>query len=264
MCGILGYSGSAPADPAKIRSLFHASKSRGNSSAGMIGYNDKENKAYVLKLASKYYKAVEDITLSESFNDLAASNELIAHTRMPTRGANTKENTHPFLVEGYYLDQVYVKTENGESVPKHNVFNSNHFKMYGVHNGVCSNTGKLMSSIEEDDDMSKTDSEMMFKFIAARKLKGKSVSEINASMALAMMVKHSAPSDKKAYWDLVLYRESNPCFLGLSETKDGFYFSSIKDALEDIGCTNIKSLDRHVFHTFKRGNLIKLTNSIPF
>lgn len=255
MCGILGYNGSTKADKEKIKHLFKKSTSRGNHASGILSHSDETNKAFVLKHADYSMNSVESLIKSDGFDSLASGNCIIGHTRLPTRGTNNKDNAHPFKTEGIYSDC---------SAVSKNLRIHRKFKMYGVHNGVCSNTAELSKLGNFADDMTKTDSEMLFKYIASSGLKPGSLNNIRGSMALAMMTQHGESDQGSKVWDLSLYRNHNPCFIGLSEDKKGFYFSSIESALIDIGCTNVKQIKSEKIYTFNSGDLLNVIDVLPF
>lgn len=101
MCGITGYSGSKFPDIAKIKLTSIFIRDRGKDSVGFLMNNfvtrgvwegsGKDN-GDPLSFFNFYYFPSANLTKH-------ASNTVLCHNRSSTRGAKTKENSHPFVYE---------------------------------------------------------------------------------------------------------------------------------------------------------------------
>lgn len=104
MCGLLGFTGDAPADPGKLRVLFLANKSRGTDSTGMYG----------TRMIKKVGQA-DNLLADPNFDNIARSRIVIGHTRSSTGTARTKENAHPFAF-GHRDDGFFVVGAHNGSI----------------------------------------------------------------------------------------------------------------------------------------------------
>ncbi len=121
----------------------------------------------------------------------------------------------------------------------------------GIHNGVIDNYAEIAANYNKKIEV---DSQCIFIAIANNFGNEQEIlPEIIGAMAIAY-----TKNDGLLY----LYRRDNPIYIGY--TKDGMYFSSLKDSLYAIDCKKIQSLKEHIIYVFNNGKLIKLIDvAIP-
>lgn len=212
MCGLAGFTGFGKADPAKMRILLMENQERGSHSTGIFGGGK------LMRKASPAKEFIKD----PNFDSIAESNVVIAHTRFSTGTARTKENAHPFLFElGYdkkYGKQYIAGTHNGWVVNEHEM----ETLVEGFKRDVVDSASiyKLMAFIESRPEKEKK------KILKALDIESPEFvfKKFEGAMALAFIYKGC----------LHLYRRnSRPLFVG--KTKEGIYYSSLKESLERIG-----------------------------
>lgn len=114
----------------------------------------------------------------------------------------------------------------------------------GIHNGVISNYQEIAKQYNKTIEV---DSQCIFLAIANNQNCEETIfPEIIGAMAIAYT---------KGDGLLYLYRRGNPIYIGY--TKDGFYFSSLKESLFAIDCKKVQSLAEHVIYVFNMGKFIK-------
>lgn len=171
-----------------------------------------------------------DVLLKDpNFDSIATSRMVMGHTRSSTGTAKTKENAHPFMY-GQGSDYFVVGTHNGS------IFNE--YEMEKKINGFTK---------------ADVDSASIYKAIHHTKDIKKVIQMLEGHVALAFRVNQY----------MYLYRrESRPLFLG--KTKEGWYYSSIKDGLRLISIPeeSIYDLTPHKLLCF-RGSKIVLKEDMP-
>ena len=228
-CGLIGYSGPEPFDKSKLKILFYISAlERGQDSTGL--YTPKNG---LLKSTDAGY----DIAINdEEWDKIKDDNFFIGHVRAKTHGAATKDNAHPFQRSTVIL----------------------------AHNGTLTNHIDLKYKYDLKSGVSyEVDSDILCGSIA-KSGNIKPIGEINGSAALLI---HSTL--KKYERTLFIFRKGStieankrPLFRG--NIGPNVYICSISEALQLIGCVNIKSFDEDYLYTMKDGVYVnepyKITN----
>lgn len=114
----------------------------------------------------------------------------------------------------------------------------------GIHNGVITNYQDVARQYNKSVAV---DSQCIFLAIANNQNAEETIlPDIIGAMAIAYT---------KGDGLLYLYRRDNPIYIGY--TKEGFYFSSIKESLYAIDCKKVQSLAEHIIYVFNAGKYIK-------
>lgn len=226
MCGIGGFIGGndVTANADKLRIILLSNESRGKHSTGVYG------------TARGGYWLKDKISASEMIKnpdyDLVVKNSSIVllHTRWATTGAITPENAHPFRFGDYV----------------------------GTHNGWINNWRTLVTENELIRDNNKpleVDSEVIYALMD-KKTPLEAIPMLEGEAALAWIKDDN----------LFLYRKASgiatslekPLYCGLSE--GGFYYSSLREPLEFIGCKDVKMLPAYRVFTVKKEALRNATS----
>ena len=138
MCGIVGYSGIEPFDPALMKILFLYNDERGGDSCGY--YSHRED----IPFASRVYRKLGLASQNIAPEQLKPSKVFIGHTRKSTKSGSDKDvnYAHPF-----------------------------HFgSIIGVHNGSFGTSwGRINERLLNDDKDVDLDSKLLFKYISEKK-----------------------------------------------------------------------------------------------
>lgn len=159
-----------------------------------------------------------------NFDHIATAKTVIGHTRYSTGTAKTKENAHPFMFK------------MGDEAKT---------RLIGAHNGWVVNEYEAEQKLE-GFERAEVDSASVFKAMAHSN-DIKMFSMFEGAMALSFILGN----------DLYLYRrDSRPLFIG--QVRGGYYYSSLKPALEKIGIPNEKifSLKPNTLVRFSEGVIV--------
>ena len=224
MCGLIGYSGSVPADSLALKLLFAYNESRGNDSAGFYSFN-KDDKEHPLEAVKELGKVTERLLPSCYFGKPTL---LIGHTRKATYGLINKENAHPFIIS------------DEKSKPT----------VIGAHNGRVENCYDLSKKYNLTGY--KVDSELILKIIQ-KTGEATVLCELNK---LEHAFLYSTHDNVLRVFKL----DGRPLYRGLYEYDDGnigMYISSIKDSLEAIECTKIEEFKNSTLYKIENGKIVK-------
>lgn len=223
MCGLIGYSGSVPADSLALKLLFAYNESRGNDSAGYYSYN-KNDSTHALEVVKEVGKVTEKLLPSCHFGNPTL---LIGHTRKATYGIINKENAHPFII----------------------VDDKKRSPVIGAHNGRVDNAFDLSKKYNALGY--KVDSELIFKIIQ----KTGEATILCEISKLEHAVLYSTHDGILRVFKLA----DRPLFRGLYEYDDGnigMYISSLKESLEAIECTKIEEFKNSTLYKIENGKII--------
>lgn len=222
-CGIFGFSlkektSSSVARLAmmKLKVLGIYNESRGRDSCGI----------YVNGNIVKGVGKVKEFTDFIEENTLAVPKgnfTVIAHTRQSTRGANTEENAHPFLINN---------------------------RLIGVHNGTIHNIDDLCRDNELTPSDYKVDSLALYTIIekvgyeVLNKYKGYAALAFTYAEDPSVLYLYHGAS--QTYKDGTLWEERPLYFL---EADEGIYFSSTKESLNAIRESDTQEVDCLEYNT---------------
>jgi predicted glutamine amidotransferase len=202
MCGLFGFNGWDKGNVAKLKILGLYNKSRGKDSCGYFFNNQ------LVKGVDKV-KEWDSFIESEVIEEKGVGKVFIGHTRASTVGGNTADNAHPFNVNG---------------------------RMILAHNGTIDNIWSLCNKYGIDTKGIHVDSLALGHLID---LMGFRVLEEYRGYAALLVHRLNEPDTtyiyhgaSRTYLNQTLPVEERPLFL--MKTKEGIYFSSMKNALMAI------------------------------
>lgn len=181
----------------------------------------------------------------------------------PTHGVvKTTKEAPEFLKDGKLLlnqDNIFIgHLRSGTSGDKTNVNNAHPFEfnsLVGVHNGTLRNIWNILKKegIDKEKEKIGVDSEALYRIINE---KGPNIiSEIDGAMALVWYDRITN--------DIKVYRnKERPLYYGYDDNGD-IYLSSIKEALNVIGCCWIEEFDVETLYTINNNGLSDVILTIP-
>lgn len=202
MCGLFGFCGSKKPNIPKIKMLGMYNLSRGRDSCGIFIDNNIIKGTGLLK---EWTDFIENTIIPVP----KENNVVIAHTRSSTRGANTDDNAHPFLINDRFV---------------------------GAHNGTIHNIDDLCLKYGLKANDYPVDSQALLTLIEQEGFQV--LNEYKGYAALAftwpddpntLYLYHGRAKTYKTATDAT---EERPLYY--METKEGIYFSSLKDSLESL------------------------------
>lgn len=205
MCGLFGFIGSKKPNIAKIKILGLYNTKRGKDSCGYY-YN-----GHIFRGVDKI-KEFPDFIQNHIIADVSKpkSNVFIGHTRQASVGSSSIENCHPFNINGRYIL---------------------------AHNGTIENIWDLCSKYDVDDTDIHVDSKALG--VLYDKVGPSILTEYRGYAALlihdlkdpeSLYVYHGG--SKQFDYPTAPVLEERPLFY--METREGFYFSSLSEALDAI------------------------------
>lgn len=218
MCGIVGFSGGKDftGDPAVISLLLMwNSKERGNDGTGI----------YLPDLGVLKNRNDASRFLAEHYKKLdELDNIIVSHVRRRSMGQITDDTAQPFRVTTPEVDII------------------------GAHNGHITNYKELREMFCPSEIVdSFTDSHALFQSLAWSRSFGPLL-HYQGSVAMLMT---DARSPEKTIW---AYRDSEkPLFRG--KRIEGMYFSSVAEALNAAGCTDVIEIKPNLVYIIKEGKI---------
>lgn len=230
-CGLIGYCGSKPADPWKLRMLFLYNLKRGSDATGIFIDN------VIYKEASPASKFLADHF--DQFENTPTKNfVVIGHDRNTSSGGKAAELAHP-----------------------HGVKENDTYKLVLAHNGTIHNMTALCQKYEVDHAyQGKSDSSMLTEIMAkSEKLEDAFpvLSEYGGTATLLF-------TDPRRKNVLFVHRDPER-ELFMYQEEGGIYISSIRESLEAIGGTDDTVFEFEKFNLYKivKGKLINKQSTEP-
>lgn len=205
-CGLTGYCGNVPADPALIKMLMMYNQERGEDSTGWaVNNNIVKDTEKVMKFITKFQLEVKDT--DENFT-------IVAHARKASSGAkHKKELAHPFGVR-----------ENEDQI-------DSPYNLILAMNGTLSNTSLIAEKFNEIYKVNdNSDTQILARIMS--KLGDpdfKKVLEIYDGTATLLFYDPSKPNT------LIVYKDPERPLHCWNKSKNELYISSMPESLEAIG-----------------------------
>lgn len=227
-CGLVGFCGQHPPSINKLQLLGSYNVSRGKDSCGILINNDIY---YGINQNKEFQNFIAKNQLDPKFNK---NNTVIIHTRKSSVGFVNEDNAHPF---GY--------TDSDEDA----------LSFAGAHNGTISNWKDLLTEYNIDPSEFNVDSDALL-FIIYSQQNYEVLSKYKGYASL-LFSDINDPNSLYVFRGAAGGQEERPLYY--IRSKEGVYFSSIKESLSIIENHNADPLEvpANVVLKYKNGRLVK-------